>query len=176
MSDRSNSKTPPAETIPNLKPQNKTGLFIRPDWKCCQMDLSVLAHHEEEMLLFCLNTHVVGRERTSSPTEERRKSQYFLGNSKQSAEKGIFLFLRYLAAVMLCRQVFSSLCAIFDEKKKIICQIILVWFWFRNLDEADFTNGTRMAWILELQTDSVIKLFIFITFCTSEKSNGIFIL
>lgn len=44
---------------------------------------------------------------------------------KQSTVKEYFLFLRYLAAVMLCRQVFFSLCAIFEEKK-IICQIILV--------------------------------------------------
>jgi len=58
--------------------------------------LEVLARQEEEMLLFCWITHVVGRERSSSPTEERRKSQYFLGNSKQSAEKEYFYFFSIL--------------------------------------------------------------------------------
>lgn len=143
-----NSETPPSEMIPNLKPQKGTQLFFHPWLKMLPNGPLNSSTSWGRNAAFCWNTHVVGRERTSSPIEERQKSQYFLGNSKTKCRKGIFLFLQYLAAVMLCRQVFSSLCAIFDEKK-IICQIILVCFWFRSLDEADLTNGTRTAWILE---------------------------
>lgn len=99
---------------------------------------------------------------------------YFLGNSWNRPVKEYFLFLWYLAAVMLCRQVCFLLCVPFLKRNKIVCQIlpVYIWIWLEQTllswwRRHEFWNNELILWA----NSSSLSLFVH-----QKNSNGIFIL